>query len=492
MSADPFPDYEDFDALGLADLVRRREVTADELLDAALARAEAHEPTLHAVVHPFPDLAKRAIAAGLPEGPFTGVPMLLKNTALEAEGTILSTGSALFRDAVSKADHTLAKRYKAAGCVPWGKSNTPEFALSFTTEPTAFGPTRNPWDLSRSPGGSSGGSCAAVAAGYGPVAHASDGAGSIRVPASHTGLFGLKTSRMLNPVGPVAMEGIAGMSCPHVVSRSVRDSAAMLDATAGPDVGDAYAAPMPEKPFSACLEDRPKGLRIGFAPRSPLGTPVDPQVARIAEEAARLCEELGHHVEETEAGYDAAALKTAWKVIPGTNVLAAVEARGKALGLADPAAQLEPVNREWVEWARRQPASAYLAAVSAMHATARALGRFFQRYDVLLSPAAAEPAQELGAMGGGDWPLEKFYDRFWSHAPFTCAFNASGCPAMSVPLGMTASGLPVGVQFGAGFGRDGFLLGLAAQLEEARPWFSRRAPKPFRSAPGQEGTRALA
>lgn len=469
-----FAGYEGYDATGLALLVRAGEVTADELLDAAFSRIEAHEPRLHALVHRFDELGRRAIAAGLPAGPFTGVPFVLKNTGFELEGTILSTGSRLFRDMVSPRDGTLVARYKAAGLVIIAKTNTPEFALSFTTEPEAFGPSRNPWNPELSPGGSSGGSTAAVAAGYVPMANTSDGAGSTRLPASHCGLFGFKPSRMLNPLGPVVVEAIAGMSTPHAASWTVRDNAALLDATTGPDIGDPYFSPVGGDSYLAQVSREPGRLRIGFTPASPLGTPVDPECVRVAREAAALCEALGHQVEECEAAYDAHALKAAWRIIVGVNVAPAVEARGKALGLADPLALLEPVNAAWVEEARALPATAYLGAINVLHQTARALGRFFERYDVLLSPTAAELPPPLGRLAGAGKSLDAFYDAFWTHAPFTCAFNASGCPAMSVPLGQSSTGLPIGVHFGAGLGHDGLLFRLAGQLERARPWFGRR------------------
>ncbi len=473
-----FAAYEDHDATGLAALVRDGEVTADELLDAALSRIARHEPTLHALVHRFEDLARRAIVDGLPEGPFTGVPFVLKNTGFEMAGTVLSTGSNLFRDNVSARDGTLVARYKAAGLVILAKSNTPEFALSFTTEPAAFGPSRNPWNPELSPGGSSGGSTAAVAAGYVPMANTSDGAGSTRLPASHCGLFGFKPSRMVNPLGPAVVEAIAGMSTPHAASWSVRDNAALLDATAGPDIGDPYVSPPRAESYLAHVGRDPSPLRIGFTPDSPLGTPVDAQCRRVAQEAAELCEALGHHVEPCEAGYDAHALKAAWRVIVGVNVAAGVEARGKALGLAQPLDLLEPVNAEWVEEARRLPATAYLGAVNTLHQTARALGRFFQRFDVLLSPTAGELPPPLGRLAGAGKRLDAFYDAFWAHAPFTCAFNAAGFPAMSVPLGQSEEGLPVGAHFGAALGRDGMLFSLAGQLERARPWFGRRPRLP--------------
>jgi amidase len=309
-----------------------------------------------------------------------------------------------------------------------------------------------------------------------PFANASDGAGSIRVPASHGGLFGFKPSRMRNPVGPVVVEVIAGMSTPHCVSWSVRDSAALLDASSGPDQGDPYAVPQPERPFLAELDRDPPPLRIGLTLRSPLGTPVDPECLAATRAMARLCEELGHTVEETDAGYDAAALKAAWRVIVGVNIAPAVALQGERRGLADPLTLVEPVNAAWIEEARGKSAADYLKAVNQLHATARALGRFFARYDVLLSPAAAELPPLLGQMASAGQTLDGFYDQFWQHGPFTCAFNASGCPAMSVPATLSAEGLPIGVQFGAGFGREGLLFALAGQLERARPWADRRPP----------------
>ncbi len=457
------------DALALAALVRRGDVSATELLDAAVARIDACEPQLNAIVHRFAEHGRAAIAAGLPDGPFTGVPFLLKNTGLDVAGTILSTGSRLFDGVVSTTDATLTARYKKAGLVLIGKTNTPEFAMSFTTEPAAFGATRNPWDVTRGAGGSSGGSAAAVAAGYVPMAHSSDGAGSTRVPAAHCGLFGFKPSRMMNPLGPAVVEGIGGMSTPHAVSRSVRDNAALLDATAGPDIGDPYAAPA-RGPFLAAVQTEPARLRIGYTPVSPLGTPVDPACAAAAADAARLCEACGHAVEETDAGYDAHALAVAWQIIVGVNVLTAVDARAQSLGITDLSGWVEPVNLAWIAAARALPATAYLGAINTLHRTARALGRFFQRFDVLLSPTTAAPAPVLGQLAGAGKTLEEFWAAFWRHAPFTCAFNAAGAPAMSVPFGFTAGGLPIGVHFGAAFGHDALLFAVAGQLERARPW----------------------
>lgn len=464
-------EYPDLDGTALAELVRAREVSAGEVLETALARIAALEPHLNTIVHPHYDLARADIAAGLPEGPFSGVPFLIKNTGIAVRGMEMSTGCRLFAGHVDAVDGTLAARYRRAGLVLLGKSNTPEFALSFTTEPRAYGATRNPWAPERGPGGSSGGSAAAVAAGLVPFANSSDGAGSTRLPAAHCGLFGFKPSRMRNPLGPVAVEGIAGMSTPHAITRSVRDSAALLDVSAGADLGDPYAQPAQSERFAASVGRDPRPLRIGLTLNSPLGTPVDAQILARTEAAAKLLEDLGHCVElVAEAGYDAQALKTAWQVIPGVNVAAAVIARGTALGIADPVAELEPVNAEWIRNALMLRGTEYLAAVNTLHQTARALGRFFGRFDILMSPATAELAPKIGEMASTTPGFAAFYDRFWAHSPFTCAFNASGFPAMSVPFGLSAEGLPIGVQFGAALGGDNLLFALAGQIERAAPW----------------------
>lgn len=462
------------DGMATAALVAAGEIGAAEVLEAAIVRVERLNPVLNAVVHPHFDLARAQVAAGLPPGPLSGVPMLLKNTGFEADGMILSTGSELHRHTVSRRDSTITARYKAAGLVILGKSNTPEFALSFTTEPEAFGPTRNPWDIARSAGGSSGGSAAAVASGMVPVANSSDGAGSTRLPASHCGLFGFKPSRLVNPVGPVAAEAIAGMSTPHAVTWSVRDNAAMLDVTAGADQGDSWASPGRPGTYLAATQSAPPRLKVAMLTKPPLGTPVDAEVVNAVRDAARLLQDLGHEVVEVDdAGYDAEALKTAWRIIAGVNVGLGVTGGDPASPAID---RLEPVNRDWVREGLATPATRYLWAVGQLHASARALGRFFSQHDVMLTPSAAEPAPPLGRLAGAGKDLDTFFDLFWAHAPFTAVFNASGCPAMSLPLGMTAGGLPVGAHVGAGFGKDALLFSLAAEIERAAPWADRRPP----------------
>ncbi len=466
--------FTEFDGIALSALIAKGEVSAVEVVEASIERAERLNPVLHAVVHPYYDLAREQVKRGLPKSPLSGVPMLLKNTGFEAEGMLLSTGSELHRHTVSKRDSTITARYKAAGMVILGRSNTPEFALSFTTEPEAFGPTHNPWDTTRTPGGSSGGSTTAVASGMVPLANSSDGAGSTRVPASHCGVFGFKPSRLVNPVGPAAAEVIAGMSTPHAVTWSVRDNAAMLDITGGADLGDPWASPARPGTYLAALDAPPPRLSVAMLLKPPTGTAVESEVLAEVRKAATLLDSLGHHVIEIDdAGYDAETLKAAWRVIAGVNIALGVtggDANSPNL------AKLEPVNQEWAREGLATPGTRYLWAVNQLHASSRAMGRFFSRYDIVLTPSAAEPAPKLGKLAGTGKDLDTFYDLFWAHAPFTAVFNASGCPAMSVPLGMTVAGLPVGVHFGAGFGKDALLFALAAELEHAAPWAGRRPP----------------
>ncbi|QWK80997.1 amidase [Ochrobactrum sp. BTU1] len=465
-------DLAKLDGLAISALISGNEISASEVLETTIQRIERLNPQLNAVVHPHYDLARKQVADGLAQGPLSGVPMLLKNTGFEASGMLLSSGSELLRHAVSKRDSTITARYKAAGMVIVGKSNTPEFALSFTTESDAFGPTRNPWDISRTAGGSSGGSAAAVSSGMVPLANSSDGAGSTRLPASHCGLFGLKPSRLVNPVGPAAAEAIGGMSTPHAVTWSVRDSAAMLDVTSGSDLGDPWASPATPGSYLAALDKTPPRLKVAMIVASPDGSPIEPEMVESVRSTARLLEDLGHSVEEVvDAGYDADALKSAWRIIVGVNVALGVS--GGDVSSAN-IAMLEPVNQQWVREALALPGTRYLWAVNQLHASSRALARFFSTYDIMLTPASAEPAPLLGKLAGQGKNIDEFYDLFWSHSPFTAVFNTSGCPAMSVPLGMSSNGLPIGSHLGAAFGKDALLFALAAELERAAPWSNRR------------------
>jgi len=469
-------EFESFDGLGLAELVRRRDANPAELLDAAVSRVEARNPELNAVVTRMYDQARAAIAEGLPAGPFTGVPYLLKDLGAHYTGAVTSFGSTLFKDFVVDHDSEITARLRRAGLVIFGKTNTPELGLAPSTEPRLFGPTRNPWNPGHSSGGSSGGSAAAVAAGMVPMAHATDGGGSIRIPASCCGLFGLKPTRARNPMGPDAGEGWGGASVGHAVTRTVRDSAALLDATSGPDVGDPYWAPPPARPFLDEVGRDPGRLRIALTTRPWNGQPVDPECAEAAVAAARLCERLGHHVEEATPAVDAKLLGQASFIIVGANIRAALEARAAVLGR-----ELAAGDVERLTWARAMDghsarAADYARSIGVIHRTGRVVARFFTRYDILLSPTMCRPPYPLGVLDLMTEDVERYTQAILGAIGFTSLFNSAGCPAMSVPLSWSRAGLTIGIQFAAPFGDEATLFRLGAQLETAQPWATRRPP----------------
>jgi amidase len=469
-------EFERYDGLALAELVRRKEVTAGEILEEAIARIEVRNPIVNAVVTKLYDQARQAIAAGLPDGPFTGVPYLLKDIGVLYTGAVTVNGSALFAGDVADHDSEITARLRRAGLVIVGKSSTPEMGLAPSTEPRLFGPTKNPWKLSHSAGGSSGGAAAAVASGMLPMAHGTDGGGSIRIPASACGLFGLKPTRARNPMGPDAGEGWGGASVGHALTRSVRDSAALLDATSGPDVGDPYWAPPPPRPFLDEVGREPGRLRIALnlTPYHPVG--VDPECAEAARDAARLCAGLGHEIEEARPQIDDARWRHATRVIVAANVTATLQARAAALGQTLGESQVERMTWDRVADARTFSAVDYAAAMRVVHAVGRVVARFMQRYDIILSPTMCAPPWPLGVLDMMTPDAGAYVNAVFSSIGFTSLLNSSGNPAMSVPLGWSSSGLPLGVQFAARFGEEGTLFRLAAQLEAARPWAGRRPP----------------
>jgi amidase len=352
-----FTEFDQYDGIGLAELVRRREVTPDEVLEAATVRVEARNPAVNAVVSRLYDEARAAIRAELPVGPFTGVPYLLKDLGAYYSGAITSFGSRFFTDYRADHDSELTARLKRAGLVIFGKTNTPELGLAPSTEPRLFGATRNPWHLAHSAGGSSGGAAAAVAAGMLPMTHATDGGGSIRIPASCCGLVGLKPTRARNPLGPDQGEGWGGASVAHAVTRTVRDSAALLDATSGPDVGDPYWAPPPAGPFLREVGREPRRLRIALTTAPWNGQPVHPECAEAARAATSLYETLGHRVEEARPEINAPALGLATRIIISANIRVVLEARAAALGR-----ELSADDVERVTWARAVDGRTYAAA----------------------------------------------------------------------------------------------------------------------------------
>lgn len=461
-------EYIDYDALGLAELVRNGEVSPEELLESAITRTEEVNGAVNAVVLKHYDEARAAIAAGLPDGPFKGVPFLLKNLEYGLKGTVTTHGSAAFKNNVAGRDSTLVKRYRKAGLVSFGKTNSPEFGLWPVTEPDLHGPSCNPWDTSRSPGGSSGGAGAAVAAGIVPMANASDGGGSIRIPASCNGLVGLKPTRGRIPCGPDFGEGWAGQSTGHVVSRSVRDTAAALDATAGPEPGAPYDAPYYASHFIDSLNSDPDKLRIGVSFEKWGPGKYQPEAVAGLKATVKLLESLGHSVEEARPDHDAEAAAIAMGVIAQVCTGLWCRQRAEELGCTVEELDLEVGTRIMIEMAAAISPVDYAAAIAENHRSGFALARFHEQYDVLLLPTMSRPPVPIGYLHFED--VEQFIERLDGYMGETALFNQTGQPSISLPLHWTESGLPMGMMFSAAFGNDALLLKLAAQLERAQPW----------------------
>ncbi len=464
------------DATAQADLVRRKEVKAVELVEAAIDRIERVNPELNAVVTPMYDEARDAVKAGPPDGPFAGVPFLLKDLLAAYEGVRMTLGSTLMRDFVPDHDSELVRRLKRAGLVILGKTNTPEFGILPTAEPRLFGPSRNPWDMERTPGGSSGGSAAAVAAGMVPMAHGNDGGGSIRIPASCCGLFGLKPTRGRNPLGPDFGDIMGGLVAEHAITRSVRDSALLLDATSGPDVGDPYWAPPAERPFAQEVGADPGRLRIAFTVEAATAVDVHADCVNAVRDAAALCAELGHEVVEAVPKVEGDLVLQAFTVLWSSGCASTLEAIAYLKGQAVKPDQVEPLSWALYEMGRKFSATDYLLALQTLQRTGRDVARFFVDHDVLLTPTLSEPPVPLGTFDSTrENPLEGF-TRSAAFVPFTPICNMTGQPAMSLPLFWNDSGLPVVRHFIGGFGHVATLFRLAAQFEEARPWADRRPP----------------
>ena len=467
------------DATAQAELVRRGDMTAADLVDAAITRIERLNPQLNAVVIPTFDKGRaQARARDLPHGPFHGVPFLLKDLGAHLAGDPLHAGMRFLRELGwrERADTYLAAKLRAAGFVFLGKTNTPELGLLPTTEPESYGPCRNPWDTSRSTGGSSGGAAAAVAAGMVPVAHASDGGGSIRIPASQCGLVGLKPSRGRTSLGPDLGERWGGLAIEHVVTRSVRDTAAILDAVAGEMPGDPYVAPTPLRPFTEEVGAAVGRLRVGLMLAAPGGMAVHPECIAAAESTAHLLESLGHVVEPSHpnALADSELLRAIVTLI-ACSTARALESWGEKTGRAIGAADVERLTWAVGGLGRGISATAYLRALEYTHTQARRIaGWWVQGFDLLLTPTVAEPAPLLGQfVSPPEDPLAAFL-RAAPFGTFTSPFNATGQPAISLPLHWTPDGLPIGSQLVAAYGREDILIRVAAQLEAARPWAQRR------------------
>lgn len=461
--------YDAHDATGLAALVHRRQVHPDELLDEALARVVARDPALNAVIDRFEHRARHAIATGLPDGPFVGVPFLLKDLDTHVAGEVSTEGCRFFADRRATTTSEVVERFDAAGLVSFGKTNVPEFGLAPTTEPVLHGPTRNPWDHERSVGGSSGGAAAAVAAGIVPMAHATDGGGSIRIPASAAGLVGLKPSRGRGPFR-------SWLSVDNVVSRTVRDSAAALDVLATPGWVD-RALPAAASFLDATVRP-PSTLRVGVTTAVRDDVTTDPTCIAAVDRTVALLEELGHQVEPVHLPVDWEAFGVVQGTIMGTHVARAVADRAAQLGREPAADELEPLARMQYDRSATQPVTDYARAETALHQLGRDLDTVHDTVDVVLTPTLTEPPPRLGRMTGGLQDLWEWAPALGEFTSFLSPFNMSGQPAISLPLHATANDLPVGVQFVGRFGHEGTLLALASQLEVAAPWWQRR-PAPW-------------
>jgi Asp-tRNA(Asn)/Glu-tRNA(Gln) amidotransferase A subunit family amidase len=473
-----FADYESYDALGLADLVRRRLVTPTELLDAAIARVEARNPVVNAVVLRLYDHARKAIADGLPDGPFRGLPYLLKDLTATLAGVPTTRGSKYFADTPPPTvDSEHVRRLKRAGLAIFGRTNTPELGLSLTCEPQLYGPTRNPWDPARVAGGSSGGAAAAVGARMLPMAHASDGFGSIRAPAACCGLVGLKPTRARNTMAPYQGEGLGGLSTEHAVTLSVRDCAALLDATAGPGPGDPYVAPPPARPFREEVGADPGQLRIAYTTSAPNGVEAEAACLLALHEAVRLCADLGHRTEAADPEVDRAAVVPTFLTLIAANTVVNLGSHPTA-GRPPHADEVERVTWLTAEKGERVGGADYARATQAAHRLGRQMAAFHARYDILLTPALAALPVPLGWIDMTLDDVDEYWRRVFAFSPFTVWFNLTGQPAITLPLGPPAGALPVGVQLVARYGAEATLFRLAAQLEAARPWFHRRPALP--------------
>ena len=486
-------DYANYDAIGLAQLVKKKDISASELLDTAIAHAEKENPAINAIITKLYEFGHEQIAQGLPDGPFSGVPFLLKDLLGSLEGTPMSNGSACYRGSISPSDSELVKRYKSSGVVIFGKTNTPEFGLMGITEPKAFGPTKNPWNLKHTPGGSSGGSGAAIAAGIVPMASGGDGGGSIRIPAACCGLFGLKPSRGRTPTGPYYSEFWDGAAAEHVLTRSVRDSAAMLDVTSGPDGSTPYPV-RKESGYLECLATPVRPLKIAYSVHSFFDRPVTDDAVKAVQHTVQLLESLGHTVEGVQPYINADDLTDSYLTMYYGHVAADMEFAAKILNTNFSNLDVEDTTKLMGYIGKKISAEQFVSAKRRWNDFSQSMHALHQEYDLLLTPTlGSEPVpigefdlsivDKIGTKIVNAFGLQKLLLKSGitkklalenlEKLPFTQLANLTGQPAMSVPLFWTESGLPLGSQFIAPMGDEKTLLQLAKQLEQAQPWFDK-------------------
>lgn len=467
-------DFADYDGLGLAELVRRKEVTPGELVDATIERVERHNGTLNAVVHKAYEEARKVADGPLPEGPFTGVPFLIKDLGLHVTGWPNTSGSRFMKDTVDTDDSELTRRYRLAGLVFVGKTNTPEYGITGTTESALLGPCRSPWNPNHISGGSSGGAASATAAGIVPMAHASDGLGSIRIPAACCGLFGMKVTRDRNPNGPGDYDRAIGFSVDHVVTRTVRDSAAMLDATGYPEADSPYAPAPKVRPYLDEVGHSPGKLRIAWSSETPSGRPIDPEVQAALEETAEMLEGLGHELVPRGLGVDYRELYRAQSAVSAANFAAGMRRRIEEQGREPERDELEALTWASLEGGRRVSGERAMLGWQTLRLINRQVLALWEEFDVYLSPVMGTPPPEIGHIDPVNLDPKEVNKRQGVVFPFTPPFNFTGQPSMSVPLHMSAGGLPIGMMFTGRYGDEATLFRLAGQLEKENPWIGRR------------------
>jgi amidase len=470
------PDYSLYDGLGLADLVARRQVTPLELVEAAFERIERHNPAINAVVHTAYDEARAAAAGPLPDGPFKGVPFLVKDLLIAVAGWPRTSGSRFCADVVDTEDSGLMRRYRSSGVIPLGKTSCPEFGITGTTEPALFGPCRNPWSLEHSTGGSSGGSAAAVAAGIVPMAHGGDGRGSIRIPASCCGLVGLKVTRDRNPHLPDGYDFAQGYVVEHVMTRTVRDCAAMLDVTGVPEPASPYAPPAKDRPYMEEIERSPGRLRIAWSSETANGRAVRPEVQTALEGVADLLERLGHEVVPRGLGVDQRALYGAQNAFSGANFAAGMRRLIDHIGREPREDELEPLTWASLKGGRRATGEQAMWDAQELRMLARGVMTLFEDFDVYLTPVMGTPPPPIGYLDPVAVAPRDIGRRNGEVFPFCAPFNMTGQPSLSLPLAWTDDGLPMGMMFTGRYADEATLFRLAAQLEKEAPWKDRRPP----------------
>jgi amidase len=469
-------EYAEFDGLGLADLVRRREASPAELVEAAIERIERHNPAINAVVHKAYDEARAAAKGPLPQGPFTGVPFLVKDLLIQVAGWPRTSGSRFCRDVVDTEDSGLMRRYRSSGVIPLGKTNLPEFGITGTTEPALFGACRNPWDTGRSAGGSSGGSAAAVAAGIVPMAHGGDGRGSIRIPASMCGLVGLKVTRDRNPHLPDGYDFAQGYVVEHVITRTVRDCAAMLDVTGVPEPASPYASPAKARPYMEEIAASPGRLRIAWSSETANGRDIQPEIRAALERTAELLKRLGHEVVERGLNVDQRAIYGAQNAYSGANYAAGMRRLIEQIGREPEGDDLEPLTWASLKGGRRVTGEQVMWEEQELRMLSRGIMALFEEFDVYLTPVMGTVPPPIGYLDPVAVAPRDIGRRNGEVFPFAAPFNMTGQPSISLPLEMSEGGLPIGMMFSGRYADEATLFRLAAQLEREAAWKDRRPP----------------